>query len=200
MSWQHLNQPQGWIGVISLSLSLHSTILARWSVCSKRELLVVERGVNRTTILEKRWILHATLIYSPAARPWYGVSPEVCWTMGPGSQTPHTAERRRGVQAAAIATAQSRRPPCPPPWRPLRTASPPAAPRATRRPPWPGPPSPRRTPKRRPRRQCPMHLSPGLVLPAYGSPCGCPLALTPGYGCAGRQDRRQGRQEGQGSR
>ena len=22
MSWQHLNQPQGWIGVISLSLSL----------------------------------------------------------------------------------------------------------------------------------------------------------------------------------
>ena len=26
MSWQHLNQPQGWIGVISLSLSLSLTL------------------------------------------------------------------------------------------------------------------------------------------------------------------------------
>ena len=26
MSWQHLNQPQGWIGVISLSLSLDQNV------------------------------------------------------------------------------------------------------------------------------------------------------------------------------
>ena len=27
MSWQHLNQPQGWIGVISLSLSLSLSLI-----------------------------------------------------------------------------------------------------------------------------------------------------------------------------
>ena len=30
MSWQHLNQPQGWIGVISISLSL--SLLAKRSI------------------------------------------------------------------------------------------------------------------------------------------------------------------------
>ena len=49
LSWQHLNQPQGWIGVILLSLSL--------SLSSQRSCLQKLRTCSRTTSYQRNGIV-----------------------------------------------------------------------------------------------------------------------------------------------
>ena len=70
MSWQHLNQPQGWIGVISLSLSLRSctaqclpyTCFVRCGLLEGSFPCVLDHLVRRAALSRASWFPSSLLL------------------------------------------------------------------------------------------------------------------------------------------